>query len=144
MRARLRNWLRSCDIGAKTVQDVLVAVGEACANAIEHGHRHSPGQQIRLRAVSTADQLRLTITDTGRWRTSQPGTALIVVTAFALMRALMQQVTIEPGPDGTTVDMYVGSPMATPLELSTPAQPRWHSRSDRCRRDRHEQRRQVP
>jgi hypothetical protein len=25
---------------------------------------------------------------------------------IALMRALMQQVTIEPGPAGTTVDMY--------------------------------------
>ncbi len=107
VRARLRSWLRNCDIGAKTIQDILVAVGEACANAIEHGHRHSPGQQIRLRAVSTANQLRLTITDTGRWKTSQPGDVTHRGHGIALMRALMQQVTIEPGPAGTTVDMYV-------------------------------------
>ena len=107
VRARLRSWLLSCGIGSRTAQDVLVAVGEACANAIEHGHRHSPGQQVRLRAVSTANQLRLTITDTGRWRTSQPGDGTHRGHGIALMRALMQQVTIEPGPAGTTVDMYL-------------------------------------
>ena len=107
VRARLRSWLLSCDIGSRTAQDVLVAVGEACANAIEHGHRHSPGRQVRLRAVSTANQLRLTITDTGRWRTSQPGDGTHRGHGIALMRALMQQVTIEPGPAGTTVDMYL-------------------------------------
>ena len=105
VRATLRSWLSTCDIGAKTLQDVLVAAGEACANAIEHGHRHSPGQQVRLRAVSTANQLRLTITDTGRWRTSQPGDRAHRGHGIALMRALMQQVTIEHGPAGTTVDM---------------------------------------
>ena len=97
----------SCDIGAQTAQDVLVAAGEAIANAIEHGHRHAPGQQIRLRAVSTANQLRLTITDSGRWQTSPPGAGTHRGHGIALMRALMQQVTIEPGPAGTTVDMYV-------------------------------------
>ena len=107
VRDRLRSWLSNCDIGTKTAQDVLVAAGEACANAIEHGHRHLPGQQIRLRAVSTANQLRLTITDTGRWRTSQPGDRAHRGHGIALMRALMQQVTIEPGPAGTTVDMYM-------------------------------------
>jgi len=107
VRARLRSWLLSCGIGSRTAQDVLVAVGEACANAIEHGHRHSPGRQVRLRAVSTANQLRLTITDTGHWRTSKPGDGTHRGHGIALMRALMQQVTIEPGPGGTTVDMYL-------------------------------------
>ena len=43
VRASLRGWLRSCDVSARTSQDVLVAAGEAIANAIEHGHRHLPG-----------------------------------------------------------------------------------------------------
>jgi anti-sigma regulatory factor (Ser/Thr protein kinase) len=106
VRATLRGWLRSCDISAKMVQDVLVAAGEACANAIEHGHRHSPGTHIRLRAVSSAHQLRLTITDAGRWKPAPPGDRGPRGHGIALMRALMQQVTIEPGPAGTTVDMY--------------------------------------
>jgi anti-sigma regulatory factor (Ser/Thr protein kinase) len=107
VRATLRGWLRSCDVGARMAQDVLVAAGEAIANAIEHGHRHLPGQQVRLRAVSTANQLRLTVTDSGRWRTTPPGDRGLRGHGIALMRALMQQVTIEPGPSGTTVDMYV-------------------------------------
>jgi anti-sigma regulatory factor (Ser/Thr protein kinase) len=103
----LRGWLRSCDVGARLAQDVLVAAGEAIANAIEHGHRHLPGRPVRLRAVSTANQLRLTVTDSGRWRTTPPGDRGLRGHGIALMRALMQQVTIEPGPSGTTVDMYV-------------------------------------
>ena len=78
-----------------------------CANAIEHGHRHLPGQQVRLRAVSTADQLRLTVSDTGRWRTSPPGDRSLRGHGISLMRSLMHQVTIVPSPSGTTVDLYL-------------------------------------
>jgi len=107
VRATLRGWLRSCDVDARTAQDVLVATGEAIANAIEHGHRDRPGQQVRLRAVSTANQLRLTVTDSGRWQATPPGDRGLRGHGIGLMRALMQHVTIEPGPSGTTVDMYV-------------------------------------
>ncbi len=107
VRAQLRGWLRSCDVSARVAQDVLVAVGEAIANAIEHGHRHRSGQQVRLRAVSTADELRLTVSDTGRWRTSPPGDRSLRGHGISLMRSLMHQVTIVPSPSGTTVDMYL-------------------------------------
>ena len=72
VRATLRSWLNRCDLSHRAIQDVLVAAGEACANAVEHGHRHAPGQQVRLRAAATVTQLRLTVTDTGRWKASQP------------------------------------------------------------------------
>ncbi len=107
VRSQLRGWLRSCDIGARIAQDVLVAAGEAIANAIEHGHRSRPGEQVRLRAISTANQLRLTITDSGRWQATPPGDRTLRGHGIALMRALMQQVTIEPGPSGTSVDLYL-------------------------------------
>jgi len=107
VRARLRDWLHSCDVSARVAQDVLVAVGEAIANAIEHGHRRLSGQQVRLRAVSTADQLRLTVSDTGRWRTSPPEDSSLRGHGISLMRSLMDQVTIVPSPSGTTVDMYL-------------------------------------
>jgi PAS domain S-box-containing protein len=107
VRAQLRGWLRSCDVSARAAQDVLVAVGEAIANAIEHGHRHLPGQQVRLRAVSAADQLRLTVSDSGRWRASPPGDRSLRGHGISLMRSLMHQVTIVPSPSGTTVDMYL-------------------------------------
>ncbi|HXP57702.1 MAG TPA: SpoIIE family protein phosphatase [Streptosporangiaceae bacterium] len=107
VRAALRDWLRRCDLSQRTVQDVLVAAGEACANAVEHGHRHHPGQQVRLHAAATASRLRLTVTDSGRWKASQPGANPHRGHGIPLMRALMQQVTIEPGATGTTVDMQL-------------------------------------
>jgi anti-sigma regulatory factor (Ser/Thr protein kinase) len=89
------------------VQDVLVAAGEACANAVEHGHRNAPGEQIQLRAAATVTQLRLTITDTGRWKVARSANGTNRGHGIPLMRALMQQVTIEPGDAGTTVDMQL-------------------------------------
>ena len=119
VRARLRGWLRSCDVGTRVAQDVLVAAGEAIANAIEHGHQHVPDQQVRLRAVSTTNQLRLTISDTGRWRSSPPGDRGLRGHGIALMRALMQQVSSSPGRPGPPSTSTWRSAMATPLELST-------------------------
>ena len=105
VRAALRTWLGRAGVSRRTIQDVLVAAGEACANAIEHGHRDAPGQPIRLRAEATASRLRLTVTDTGRWRATPPAADPLRGHGIALMRALMEQVTIEPGPAGTTVGL---------------------------------------
>ena len=105
VRAALRTWLSRAGVSRRTVQDVLVAVGEACANAIEHGHRDAPGQPIRLRAEATVSRLRLTITDTGRWRATSPVADPLRGHGIALMRALMERVTIESGPAGTTVGL---------------------------------------
>jgi anti-sigma regulatory factor (Ser/Thr protein kinase) len=107
VRAALRAWLNRCALTHRAAQDVLVAAGEACANAIEHGHRHAPGQQVRLHAAATVSQLRLTVTDTGQWKDSQPGGNPHRGHGIPLMRALMHHVTIEPGSAGTIVDMQL-------------------------------------
>ncbi|MFC4062181.1 SpoIIE family protein phosphatase [Planomonospora corallina] len=106
VRTALRDWLSRCGLTPRMIQNVLVAAGEACANAIEHGHRHAPGHPIRLRAVATADELHLTVADTGRWKPPRPEANPHRGRGVALMRALMHQVTIEPGAAGTTVDMH--------------------------------------
>jgi anti-sigma regulatory factor (Ser/Thr protein kinase) len=110
VRAALRSWLDRCGLSRRMIQDVLVATGEACANAIEHGHRDAPGRPIRLRAEVTVTRLRLTVTDTGRWRAARPAADPLRGHGIALMRALMEQVTIERGAAGTTVDMEVAIP----------------------------------
>ncbi|GAA1512978.1 SpoIIE family protein phosphatase [Sphaerisporangium rubeum] len=106
VRAALRDWLARCKLTPSLVQNVLVAAGEACANAIEHGHRNAPGSTIRLRAVVTVDDLRLTVADTGHWKPPQPEASRHRGRGVALMRALMNEVTINPGAAGTTVDMH--------------------------------------
>ncbi|MEU3465820.1 SpoIIE family protein phosphatase [Streptomyces sp. NPDC006733] len=105
VRQRLRGWLAQCDLPPTTVQSVLVAAGEACANAIEHGHRDAPGDPIHFRAEAFVDNLRLTIADSGCWKDPQPERNTHRGRGMSLMRALMQDVTITPGPTGTTVDM---------------------------------------
>ncbi|MFI8257883.1 SpoIIE family protein phosphatase [Streptomyces filamentosus] len=105
VRRALRSWLGRCDLPPRTVQNVLVAAGEACANAIEHGHRNSPGGAVRLRAEALGSELRLSVEDTGRWKRPDPGSRPHRGRGVTLMRALMHEVTLTPGPAGTTVDM---------------------------------------
>ncbi|UXA19469.1 SpoIIE family protein phosphatase [Mycobacterium sp. SMC-4] len=105
-RTALRNWLDRAGIGTEQSLDVLIAVGEALANAIEHGHRDSPGGMVRLRAVAQADQLHLTVADTGRWKVPAAVPSAHRGRGVSLMRALMQDVTIDSQPAGTTVQMH--------------------------------------
>ncbi len=107
VRRALRSWLARCELPPNAVQNVLVAVGEACANAIEHGHRHAPGNDVRLRVVALVDTLRVTVADSGRWKDPQPGGDTHRGRGMSLMRAMMQHVTVSPGPSGTTVDMQM-------------------------------------
>jgi serine phosphatase RsbU (regulator of sigma subunit)/anti-sigma regulatory factor (Ser/Thr protein kinase) len=74
VRAALRGWLTRSRIGADQAYDVLIATGEAVANAIEHGHRHSPDGTVSLCATALVDRLQLIITDTGSWKPPQPTT----------------------------------------------------------------------
>ncbi|MDQ2588334.1 SpoIIE family protein phosphatase [Saccharothrix yanglingensis] len=107
VRKSLRGWLNQCGLPPHTVQSVLIAAGEACANAVEHGHRHTPHDPVRLRAETLVGDLYLSVTDTGRWKTPRPDLDQHRGRGVALMRALMQRVTITPGPAGTTVDMHL-------------------------------------
>ncbi|WP_190184186.1 SpoIIE family protein phosphatase [Streptomyces cirratus] len=106
VRKALRSWLDRCELPPGTVQDILVAAGEACANAIEHGHRNAPGAPVRFRAEASVDNVRLTIADTGCWKSPEPELNTHRGRGIRLMRALMQHVTVTPGTTGTIVDMH--------------------------------------
>ncbi|GID31689.1 SpoIIE family protein phosphatase [Paractinoplanes brasiliensis] len=110
VRSMLRGWLARCGIDPTTTQNVLVAAGEACANAIEHGHRQLPGGLIRLRAAATANDLHLTITDSGLWKTPQPGANPHRGRGLSLMRAMMTEVTVTTGATGTIVGLQTRIP----------------------------------
>jgi serine phosphatase RsbU (regulator of sigma subunit)/GAF domain-containing protein/anti-sigma regulatory factor (Ser/Thr protein kinase) len=104
-RAALRSWLTQTRVNPDQAHDILVAAGEAVANAIEHGHRHSPEGIITLRATALVDQVHLTVVDTGSWKTPQPVTDQHRGRGITLMRALMQDVAIHPDAGGTTVHL---------------------------------------
>ncbi|MGZ4509893.1 MAG: SpoIIE family protein phosphatase [Mycobacterium sp.] len=104
-RAALRNWLSEARVDPDQTYAMLVAAGEAVANAIEHGHRDSPQGTISLRATALVDQVQLTIADTGSWKPPQPAASSHRGRGITLMRALMQDVTIHPDNAGTTVHL---------------------------------------
>ncbi len=104
-RAALRDWLTQAEVDPERTHDVLIAAGEAVANAIEHGHRHSPEGMISLRATALVDQVQMTITDTGSWKPQESPADSRRGRGIILMRALMHDVTIKPETAGTTVHL---------------------------------------
>jgi len=102
-RAALRSWLMRARVDPVQTHDMVIAAGEAVANAIEHGHRHSPAGVISLRVTALSDRVQLTVADTGSWRPPRPDTHR--GRGISLMRALMQDVAINPGARGTTVHL---------------------------------------
>jgi serine phosphatase RsbU (regulator of sigma subunit)/anti-sigma regulatory factor (Ser/Thr protein kinase) len=104
-RTALRGWLTQARVDPDQILKVLIAAGEAVANAIEHGHRRSPEGTISLDATVLFDQVQVTITDTGSWKPPQPAANPHRGRGVTLMRGLMCDVTINPDAAGTTVHL---------------------------------------
>jgi anti-sigma regulatory factor (Ser/Thr protein kinase) len=105
IRAHLRRWLPTAAVNTSAAAEVLLAVGEAASNAVEHavrGAAHNVVVEVTARATDTG--LALTVKDNGRWHaplSSPQGRGH----GSRLMRALVDTVTITPTPQGTTVEM---------------------------------------
>ncbi|WP_290051957.1 SpoIIE family protein phosphatase [Amycolatopsis solani] len=110
-RRALRGWLDRCGLDAEQIQNVLVAVGEAVANAIEHGHRDTPGDPIRLSAIALADQVHVTVTDSGTWKAPQPSENSRRGRGMTLMRELVSEVSVHPTTGGTAVHLHARIPV---------------------------------
>lgn len=104
VRATLRDWLSRTGLSRRAAADVLLAAGEACANAIEHGPRNAGGQ-IRLTAEVMVSRICLTIRDNGRWQPSQRRGESYRGYGMRLMRTVMHRVDVQRGADGTTVQI---------------------------------------
>ncbi len=103
IRERLRSWLPAAGFGADVVGDVLLAVGEAAANAVEHATRdadHDVELTVTMEVTSAA--VAITVIDNGRW---QPPAASSGNRGHGinLMKALVDLVAVTPAPSGTTV-----------------------------------------
>ena len=76
---------------------MLIAVGEACANAIEHAGA-AAGSTIEVRAQLVGREVVLRICDHGRWRTAAPRSQR--GHGLRLMRVLMDAIDIATVRDG--------------------------------------------
>jgi PAS domain S-box-containing protein len=105
VRRTLRRWLGQFGLTSQLIDDVLIATGEACANAIEHGYLLAGGHEVRLCADTSGTDLLLTVVDSGTWIPPSGDVRSRRGRGLELMRALMQEVDIDAGPAGTTVRM---------------------------------------
>ena len=105
IRAHLRRWFPTAAVSPATAAELLLAVGEAASNAVEHATRNAHRDvELEVSARATDTGLALTVKDNGRWHAprKRPGTR---GHGSKLMTALVDTVTITPTPDGTTVEM---------------------------------------
>jgi anti-sigma regulatory factor (Ser/Thr protein kinase) len=102
MRRAAAQWLRLSGASEAEVYEMLVACGEACANAVAHAHSAISDAQFEVLAERDGPQIQIVVSDGGSWRPpSEQGRGR----GLPLMRELMDEVEIEPGAEGTTVTM---------------------------------------
>jgi anti-sigma regulatory factor (Ser/Thr protein kinase) len=101
VRQVVRRWISQFDPTAEDVRTILLACGEACANAIEHAY--SPQRAwFELDAWADSDVVHLVVRDSGRWR---PARGEHRGRGLAIMKTSMDEVEIRPGDTGTEVIM---------------------------------------
>ncbi|GAB3010437.1 SpoIIE family protein phosphatase [Mycobacterium bourgelatii] len=105
-RRALRIWLTRAGVEPTQIQDILIATGEAVANAIEHGHRDRPGGAVTLQATALVDRVQVTVSDTGTWKTPRAVPDVSRGRGIMLMRRLMEDVAIDSSDGGTTVHLH--------------------------------------
>jgi anti-sigma regulatory factor (Ser/Thr protein kinase) len=101
IRVAMRRWLSEVGAAPRAVADLLVAVGEACTNAVEHAYGPSGGTVTVHLELQPPDVLA-TIRDTGHWRPpSDESHRRGRGTQF--MRNCSDDLRIDHGPTGTNV-----------------------------------------
>lgn len=99
IRLAVRRWLSAVGAAPHTVADLLIAVGEASTNAVEHAYGPEGGTVTVHLELQWPDVIA-TVGDTGRWRPPR-GEDRGRGTLF--MRNCSDDLRIDHGPTGTTV-----------------------------------------
>ncbi len=101
IRSELRRWLTSHDL---EYDDVLIAVGEACANAVQHAYGNEEAGEIELELAHHGYYLSVSVTDYGTWQRSR-NERMYGGRGTSIMRSLATYFHRETGPHGTTLTM---------------------------------------
>jgi PAS domain S-box-containing protein len=109
VRARLDMWLRAAGVPDALRADVVLAVGEACTNSIEHAYRDGDHGAVHIEAGFEGDEIRVRVADFGSWKTppTDPGTR---GRGLRLIKALAESVAVLPTTTGTTIEMTFQTP----------------------------------
>ncbi|MEZ5098275.1 MAG: ATP-binding SpoIIE family protein phosphatase [Thermoleophilia bacterium] len=113
LRAAARAWLVARAHSEDTQERLLLGLGEAVTNAIEHAYRDGGTGIVDVAIVDDGDSLGIEVRDYGRWRQPSP----IVPgrrRGTDILDAVGERVVRRTGREGTTVSFAV--PVAVPLE----------------------------
>jgi serine/threonine-protein kinase RsbW len=118
-RRAFATWLAVDLAAGDLVDDLVLVVYEAVANAVDHAYRHTVVGPVRLLARRTRRAVHLTVTDHGTWReaatggrTAGPGDVNVRGRGLALIRRFVPHVYIELSTTGTTV--HLRAPVPSP------------------------------
>ena len=100
LRRRVRIWLTHRGLDENAREAAVLALSEACNNAIEHGYRNAPGT-IRVRLDHRGETLGIAVADDGSWREPVPDPTR--GRGIPIMRGLMDDAEIVRRPRGTEV-----------------------------------------
>ena len=123
MRRRLRAWLANRGVDPEEAADVVLAVSEACNNAIEHGYGDNGGGPVKVSLAATeSGVLRIVVEDHGTWRDDPPSDER--GRGIKLMQQLMDSTDIQTGLHGTRVILECRVRAEPPVEAEyAPAPP---------------------
>jgi anti-sigma regulatory factor (Ser/Thr protein kinase) len=118
-REGLRDWLRRHGAGEEEIFDIVFAVNEACANAIEHP-LDVRDAEIGLEAQITDGRVAIVINDSGRWKGESTSSDRGLGLKF--MHAMMERVEVVRSSDGTSVrlERMLASPPARAVVRAAP------------------------
>ena len=115
LRGAMRLWLDARSVDAPAKHAALLAVGEACANAIEHAYRNrEPGEVVVDIVPGTDGALLVVVRDTGRFRTTA-NPDVNRGRGTDIMRGLSTDFMRESTPAGTTVRFRLPVDEAAPV-----------------------------
>ena len=104
-----RTWLEQHGVRGQRAHDVVLALGEACANAVEHAYRGGTGE-VEVEIAGTAADLLLSVRDRGHWRVPAAGGDRGRGTG--IMQALASELRVDTTEGGTTVTIRFHEPEA--------------------------------
>jgi anti-sigma regulatory factor (Ser/Thr protein kinase) len=101
VRRDLRRWLRSQGVDERETREIVLAVNEASANAIEHAYSPAPAT-FDLTAARDGDEVIVTVTDSGNWRSPRGQNR---GRGLGIVEAAMDDLQIDASDAGTVVRM---------------------------------------
>ena len=93
-------------LAEEEVSDLKLAVTEACGNAVRHAYASGPLGEVELDLVPGPDRLELVVEDHGagiELPLAEPAPSEAGGMGLSIIRAVVDELEVKPGPDGGTV-----------------------------------------